>query len=325
MNAREIVYAWLNSWPDELVSRLDAHLATLLAADTVWHVAAPVGALSGMTEVLEFWFLPLRRSLEGLMRRDELVLGGESRTGSGYWVACLGHYAGNLIAPLCGVPGHGKLVFLRYGEFYRLEAGRIREAYILPDLLDLMRQTGHSALPALLGTEMLFPGPATHDGVCPPHPERSAASVMLVEAMLSDLGPFDPVTFESIGQTGEGGYWHPKMLWYGPGGIGSNVTYHGFQRDHRIPFLTAFPDRKGGNHFARFGDGDYVSSGGWPSMTMTHSGSYLGVAPTRRHLTVRVMDFWRVQHGTVRENWVLLDMVDLFQQMGVNLLAPTDL
>ena len=35
------------------------------------------------------------------------------------------------------------------------------------------------------------------------------------------------------------------MFWYGPAGIGSNYTYPGFDVDHRIPFLTAFPDRRG--------------------------------------------------------------------------------
>ena len=209
------------------------------------------------------------------------MLGDRSRVSEGEWVATLGHYVGNFTAPLWGVPPSGKLVFLRCGEFYRLDAaGQVEEAYILPDLLDLMRQAGCSPVPHRLGTEMLFPGPATHDGVLPGHRERADASAALVEAMLTDLRAYDPATFRSAGQTGEGGYWHPDMLWFGPGGVGANFTYPGFDRDHRIPFLTAFPDRVGGNHFCRFGDGDYVCSGGWPSMTMTHRGPYLGVAAT---------------------------------------------
>lgn len=100
------------------------------------------------------------------------------------------------------------------------------------------------------------------------------------------------------------------------------LTYAGFLRDNRAPFLTAFPDRIGGNHFARFGDGDFVASGRWPSMTMTHLGPYLGVPATGRKLGLRVMDFWRCARGRIAENWVLLDYVDLFAQMGVDLLAP---
>jgi predicted ester cyclase len=56
-------------------------------------------------------------------------------------------------------------------------------------------------------------------------------------------------------------------------------------------------------------------------MTMTHRGDYLGTPATGRAMTCRVMDFWRVQDGTIRENWVLLDLIDLFAQMGVDLLA----
>ncbi len=309
---------------DALVAGADA-TAAACTTGTVWHVAHPVGTLRGPGGVLDGFLRPLHAALPGLVRRAELVLGNRSRVSEGEWVATLGHYVGNFTAPLWGVPPSGKLVFLRCGEFYRLDAaGRVEEAYILPDLLDLMRQAGCSPVPHRLGTEMLFPGPATHDGVLPGHRERSDASAALVEAMLTDLRAYDPDTFRSAGQTGEGGYWHPDMLWFGPGGVGANFTYPGFDRDHRIPFLTAFPDRVGGNHFCRFGDGDYVCSGGWPSMTMTHRGPYLGVAATNRPMTLRVMDFWRVADGSIRENWVLLDLPDLLAQMGADLFAPRD-
>ncbi len=290
-------------------------------AESAWSIAHPVESATGAQAVWRDWQSPLRRALPGFMRRDEIVMGGTSRTGSGEWVATFGHYVGNFTAPLFGIQPHGRLCFLRYGEFYRLESGRIVEARILPDLLDLILQTGRMPLPHLLGTEMLFPGPATHDGVLPAGRERSDASASLVEAMLRDLRAFDPKSFASAGQSGEGGYWHRDMLWYGPAGIGSNFTYEGFQRDHRIPMLTAFPDRVGGNHYARFGDGDYVCSGGWPSMKMTHRGPYIGVPATDRPMTLRVMDFWRVEGTQIMENWVLLDMLDLFRQMGVDLIA----
>lgn len=299
-------------------AELESRLAELASPEAVWHVAHPVNDLAGRAAVLEGWLRPLRAALPGCLRRDEIVIGGTSHTGSGRWVATLGHYVGNLIGGLLGVMPTGRLAFLRCGEFYRIEGGQVVEAYLLPDLLDLMRQAGQMPSLPPLGTEMLFPGPASHDGIRPAAAERSAASLALVEAMLADLRSYDPVTFESPNQTGEHGYWHPDMLWYGPAGIGASFTFAGFQRHHRIPFLTAFPDRIGGNHFARFADGDYVASGGWPSMTMTHAGPYLGVPPTGRRLSLRVMDFWRVRDGTIRENWVLLDLLHLLEQMGAD-------
>ena len=112
------------------------------------------------------------------------------------------------------------------------------------------------------------------------------------------------------------------MLWYGPAGIGSNYRWDGFVKDHRESFLVAFPDRVGGNHYCRIGDGNYAAVSGWPSMTMTWQGPYLGEEnPDGRDLTLRVMDFYRCEDGRIIENWVMLDYVDLMRQMGVDLIA----
>ena len=314
--ARRATYTFLHALMDAPETELRPLLETRLAPDARFRLSHPFGDLVGVDAVLEGFLLPLRRALPRAMRRDEIFMAGTTRMGQGDFVTSMGHYVGNFEKPFGRVVPNGKLVFLRTGEMYRVEGETIVEATLIVDLLDLKRQTGQFPLPQMLGTEMLFPGPATHDAVMPDHPERSHASAELVEALLRDLRVFDPETHESAGQTG---YWHPQMLWYGPAGIGANYTYPGFQRDHRIPFLTAFPDRVGGNHFCRFGDGDYVCSGGWPSMTMTHAGPYLGVPATGRALTLRVMDFWRCEAGSIRENWVLLDYGDLFAQMGVRL------
>ena len=50
----------------------------------------------------------------------------------------------------------------------------------------------------------------------------------------------------------------------------------------------------------------------------------MGVPATGKKLTLRVMDIWRCEAGSIRENWVLLDMVHLFQQMGVDLLPKPE-
>ena len=38
-------------------------------------------------------------------------------------------------------------------------------------------------------------------------------------------------------------FWHPKMSWYGPAGIGTGRGHRGFRHWHQIPFLNAMPDR----------------------------------------------------------------------------------
>jgi len=303
-------------------SELEARLSEALTDDTVWDVSSPVGQLRGATEVLTGLIQPLRTALSQTRRRDEIFIGGDNRRDvGGRWIASVTHYLGNFDAPLFGLSPSTRLSFLRSGEFYRIEDGRIAEAKLIIDFLDLMRQAGRFPLPAVLGTEMLFPGPATHDGVLPDHRERGEQSLDIIEGMIRDLHKFNPDTFDSKAQTGRDGYWHEDMLWYGPAGIGSNYRWSGFVKDHREPFLRAFPDRKGGNHYCRIGDGDYAAISGWPSMTMTHRGDYLGVAATNRTLTLRVMDFYRCADGKIMENWVLLDYLHLFDQMGVDLIA----
>ncbi|WP_300014920.1 ester cyclase [uncultured Roseobacter sp.] len=106
--------------------------------------------------------------------------------------------------------------------------------------------------------------------------------------------------------------------------MGSNYRWEGFVKDHCTPFLAAFPDRKGSHHYCRIGDGNYAAVSGWPSMTMTHQGPYLGVAPMGRALTLRVIDFYRCADGKIAENWVLLDYMHLMGQMGLDLIAHSN-
>ena len=294
-----------------------------LREDVIFDVAYPLNRLQGRDAVVEDFYKPLKRALTNARRRDEIFIGGPNRRApGGHWVASVTHYLGNFDEPLFGVKPSGHLAFLRSGEFYRIEAdGRISEAKIIIDLLDLMRQAGRFPLPHMLGTEMLFPGPATHDGVLPIDQADGEKTLDLCEAMLADLKNYDPKTFTSHGQTGDDGYWHDDMLWYGPGGIGSNYRWSGFEKDHRAAFLTAFPDRVGGDHYCRIGDGNYAAVSGWPSMTMTHKGDYLGVPATGKALTLRVMDFYRCADTKIMENWVMLDYLDLFRQMGRDLIA----
>ncbi|MDP5308908.1 nuclear transport factor 2 family protein [Paracoccus spongiarum] len=312
-NVQKFLASWLRGGP--LAG------AVGLAVDCLWEASAPLSPLVGSAEIEAGFLVPLRRALTGLHRRDEIFIGAMNRRHErGFWCAAVTHYVGNFTAPLWGIAPSHHVAFLRAGEFYRVQDGRIVQARIILDLPDLMRQAGRLPFPFSYGLETLFPGPATHDGVCPQAGDGEG-SLDIVEAMLGDLHRFDPQTLGSAGQTGKDGYWADDMLWYGPAGIGSNFRWDGFVKDHRAPFLRAFPDRKGGNHYCRIGDGSYAAVSGWPSMTMTFQGDYLGVKADGRPLTLRVMDFYRCQDGKIAENWVFLDYVDLFAQMGVDLLS----
>lgn len=298
-------------------SELAALLARYYHDEARWHGAHPINELTGPTALADGLWRPLRRAFPDLQRRTHLFFGGESFGGT--WVTGTGYLEGRFEHDWLGIPATRSRTALRFGEFNRVEGGKIVESYVLFDILDLIRRAGYPLLTSDGGTEGDVPGPASGDGVLlNGHlDDESAESLRLVEAMLGGLRSYDRESLASMGMTR---YWHPNMLWFGPAGIGTTVGLRGFEDHHQRPFLTAFPDRRGGNHRARFAEGHYVATTGWPSLTATHLGPYLGLPATGRRIEMRVMDWWRREGDLLVENWVLLDMLDNFNQLGVDLL-----
>ena len=302
----------------------EAACRELLSADCQWHVGHPINLLAGPEAVAAGFFAPLAAAFPDLERRSDLFFGGHwdglLDGGAGWWVTCVGHYLGSFKADWLGIPATGELAWLRFGEFYRIVDGRIAEARILLDIVDLARQAGRPVLPKSNGQDILVPGPRHHDGLLlgVSDPQQGRDSLAQVMAMIGGLMRFDQANLKSMGMAS---HWHPDMMWYGPGGIGSSRAISGFERHHQAPFLHAFPDRKGGKHRARFAEGAFVASTGWPSIHATNRGDYLGVPASHAPITMRVMDHWRCESGLLRENWVLIDLPHLMLQMGVDLMA----
>lgn len=284
----------------------------------VWHGAQPLNRLGDAEALVAGFWQPLLRAFPGLRRGCDVFLGGRFTTGD--WVCGTGYFSGPFAREWLGIPPTGETAYLRYGEFARLEAGRIVETYLLLDLIDLMRQAGIRVLPPSPGSEERAPGP--HDGgilLDPQDAVASRASLALVEAMIADLGEYD---LDNPGTLNHTQSWTADMQWYGPIGIGTARGLAEYFPVHQRPFLTAFPDRRGGNHVARISEGLFVASAGWPSITRaTHLGPWLGQPPTGRNVTMRVMDFWRREGDLLAQNWVFIDLVDVFLQFGVDLFA----
>lgn len=88
------------------------------------------------------------------------------------------------------------------------------------------------------------------------------------------------------------------------------------------PLLAAILDR--GQYFDEitchfFGDRDYVAVTGWSNMvqTITHPG-WLGIASSGRKITMRSSDFRRMENDKIRENWILVDLLHIYDQIGVD-------
>jgi len=54
--------------------------------------------------------------------------------------------------------------------------------------------------------------------------------------------------------------------------------------------------------------------------SVTHDG-WMGIAPTGQKITMKSLDFWRLEKGLIRENWVLVDLLEAYQQLGVDVLG----
>ena len=50
-------------------------------------------------------------------------------------------------------------------------------------------------------------------------------------------------------------------------------------------------------------------------------GGWMGIAPSGKRITMRSLDFWRIEKGLIRENWVLVDLLDVYEQVGVDVLS----
>jgi predicted ester cyclase len=297
---------------------LSAAASAVFAPDCRFHIAAPFDEVDSLRGWIETFLTPLKQALHHCARTHAIVAAGVYD--GAVMVAIMGHWRGAFVRDFLGIPASHKPAWLRFGEIHRVEAGRIAESWMLPDMLDLMRQAGLWPLAPSLGAEGMWPAPGGNArAMSPVDADTGKASFDLVLAMHAALGTFDGRTLESMDLAP---YWTPDFAWYGPAGIGTSLGLDGFRTVHQIPFLTAFPDRRGGQHIARIGDGEFVVTGGWPSVTATHTGDgWLGMPATGRRVGMRVMDFYRCEGGLIAENWVPLDIVDLLRQMGYDVFA----
>ncbi|MEL7114081.1 MAG: ester cyclase [Pseudomonadota bacterium] len=301
-----------------------AGLEAVLAPDAICHFAHPLGDMIGPGALFDVAYAPLFKAIPDLERRDHIVMAGVTEHG-GDWVGCCGWYMGTFVAPWLDIPPTGHLVHMRFHEFYRIARGQVVEVQALWDIPEVMMQARAWPMAPSLGREWPVPGPAPQDGLIPGPWNAAAAraSCAHIVEMLAHMTKHPSEGGPEVMEMAR--FWHPRMTWYGPAGIGTARGIEGFRNWHQIPFLTAMPDR--GQHddeitFHFFGDGDYAAVTGWPNMvqTLTHDG-WLGLAPAGQEITLRSLDFWRLEAGLIRENWVMVDLLDVYRQLGVDVFA----
>lgn len=303
---------------------VQAALKALIAPDAIIHMPHPLRDLTGPQELYDVCYAPLLTAMPDLERRDWIVIGGQTEHGDD-WIGCGGHYVGTFVSPFLDIPPTGHLAHMRFHEFYKFEDGMVTEIQTLWDIPELMMQAGAWPMAPSLGLEFCIPGPATQDGFVqgPWDEARSSASCQHIVDMLGHMKRHPSQGGPEVMEMDR--FWHERMNWYGPAGIGTGRGISGFRNWHQIPFLNGMPDR--GQYvdditYHFFGDGDYAAVTGWPDMiqTVTHDG-WMGIAPSGKKITMCSLDFWRVEDGKIRENWVMVDILDAYRQLGVDVMA----
>ena len=301
--------------------------------DAIINIVEPINEIKGSEELIKKFFLPMLYAFPDFYRRTDILFGGIINEEE--WVTGSGHYVGTFAKDWMGIPANNKLTYLRFGEFHRMQNGQAVETYLFFDLIDLLRQIGKwPLLTKSLGDERFIPGPMTLDGIIleAQNSEETKTSLVMVEEMLRNLH-----TKEQYWRK----YWHPNMMWYGPSGNGSYIGVDGFAR-FQLPYESVFdPYRKSSTtmtcekgskldlavkgHFARFAEGNFVASGGWPSHGGHLCKEWLGIEAKGQQFTCRISDWWRREGNKLVENWVFVDLIDMLKQLDYDVFKAVDI
>ena len=312
---------------------IDQTLAAHCAPDTMWRVFHPFDDLQGNAEAAARFWAPLREAFPDWEARMAFYIAGEYE--GRQCVSTWGVLMGNLNAPWLGIaPTHG-LCTLRLGINAVFEGGRIIKVYVLLDVIDVMRQAGYYPLRRMPGAAEAWAFPPCDSGATANTVDSALGAVTLtaVREMQMGLAKGDELKNLAGSKSRHSPHWHKNMMWYGPAGIGSSRGQKGFLDYHGALFIQAFPDREGivrdhngpedgPGHYTRVGDGHYAVTAGWPSLYGTHlGGQWLGLPPSGKRVEMRVADWYRTDRdGKIIDNWVMIDLLHICHQMGLDVL-----
>ena len=311
-------YETLSKYDDSAAA--DA-LSKFCAEDYLWRGFHPFDELRGTDAVAQQFWHPLRRSLKHMQRRMDVFMAGKNEMDgfASVWVVSMGHLMGLFDHAWLDIPPTGKMAFLRYSEFNRIENGKITETAMFFDIPHLMMQAGLRPFPPQTAAQLVQPGPMTHDGLMfdPQPPEEGDKTLAAINAMISDLGQWDSgLSLEDeLRRT-----WCEDMIWWGPTGIGATYTIERYARQHSGPFRAGFTDRSKTRHVCRMAEGHYGGFFGWPNFTARPTGEFMGMPATDKAGEFRVIDIYRREGDKLAENWIFIDLLHFWKQQGVDIL-----
>ncbi|MFK8078670.1 MAG: hypothetical protein AB8B97_00135 [Granulosicoccus sp.] len=322
----------------KLSSVLDKHTADHYH----WRGLHPFHEQHSASDVVDVFWKPLRQSVTALQRRVDVFFAGhdaiktpshepltrtEDKQTTGVWTCQMGHFMGLLDKPWLDIPPTGRMIFIRFAEFHQVRDGVIHESALFIDLIGVMRQAGQYPLPPSTGASFVYPGPASSDGILQAAhpPEQAQATLSLINRMVSDLSHANEQALlnndDRVPRDVLAKCWDENMIWYGPEGIGATYTIDRYQQQHQYPFRFNLGNKTFNGHVTRFAEGNYGCFFGWPNLTNTAQGGFMGLPASHIPADMRVVDVYRRAGDKLIENWVIIDLPHWLAMQGLDVLA----
>jgi len=300
-------------------------LADYTSSDYRWRGSYPFREQVGAQATAETFWQPLMTAFSSLQRRESIFIAGDNKYDDHVWVMSMGHFEGLFDQDILGIPHTRKFSNLRYAEFNCVKEGKIIQTGLFIDFIGLMIQAGVNPLPPSTGANNMAPAPLSNDGIhlSDAPAEEAVVTLDLLERMIDDLTKLN----ESGAMSSPPGLlektWAQDMAWYGPAGIGATYTIERYREQHQLPFRSCLADKKFEGHVCRFAEGRYACFFGWPNLSNTPIGGWLGLPGGNVNAKMQVVDVYRREGDKLKENWVLIDIPYWLSQQGLDVFERT--
>ncbi len=288
-----------------------------------WKASYPFRELKGNAQVAQEFWVPLKKSITTMQRRQDIFIAGNNEFDENeVWVMSMGHFMGLFDTEWLGIKPTRRLISLRYSEFNCVQDGKITRTGLFIDLIGFMQQAGVNPLPQSTGQYFVYPGPREHNGLlfedaCA---QESQKTTDVMNRMINNCDSNNKIMGAPPVEEALAPFWTPDMLWYGPCGIGASYTWERYRDQHQDPFRRYLKDKKFNGHVCRFSEGHFSCFFGWPNLTNTPIGGFLGLPGGERPADMQVVDVYCRKGDKLSENWVTIDLVWWLKQQGLDVL-----
>jgi len=319
--AKSLVHSFYQAFDKAKFDDFESVMGEYCSSNYSWRGCHPFVELESLRAVSENFWKPLRQALTSIQRRQDIFMAGKNSLSNdnSIWVVSMGHLMGLHDRHWLNIPPTRKMAFLRYCEFNQVQDGKICQTAMWFDIPHLMVQAGVNPFPPQTGAQLVQPGPMTHQGVMldEQDPAVSQKTLDTINNMITcmdnwkqDLSLEDELALS----------WHNDMIWWGPTGIGSSYTIERYAKQHSGPMRNAFTNRVFHGHVCRLAEGHFGGWFGWPNLTVTPTGGFMGMPSSDKPCDMRVIDIYRRDGDKLAENWVFIDMLHFWKQQGLDIL-----